>query len=506
MRYLLVSLLFLLGGAAHAQSDDLPETLPFEDSVVVQYPTGWEVTTLDDGRQRLTSQDSIVDFFPPDLLVERYDIDPDEGFIDLLLQFFPNWDYTEGVAFDADAVTRVTLDGREAATYDFTDAFGDEALLVAVTFRDGRRGVVVGLTFGGALTERETILEIAATFDLERPQTDLDEKSGSLENALDGISPELPPGWELITFFDDTRIGYDPALWDVNRMEPEIVNLRTDDQSLIVIIYSADTLAEANANTPADVLAYDLRNVETADFDPARVEPITVAGVDGVTDVYQLETAEGVPFDMRMIALPVAQGNYLVAAIVPTQQAELPDLTESFAVLDTLVTTETAQSTGAELATADTPLSQSYTLELTSAVLEISLPESWQVDDDGSPILFLSEYTSYLPGWIAPDEQANFDIQDGDLVQALRAFFQPSDPELTFRLENVKIQAVGDETVARYDYLDSDGESAVTVTLLARLDANGWILLASYLPRTDDQIMEADAALNVFFSTTVTPQ
>lgn len=63
--------------------------------------------------------------------------------------------------------TALTLDGRPAARLDFIDTQGKNGLLLAVTFRDGRLGLIHVLTTGAAMLplDVDTALDVAASFD-----------------------------------------------------------------------------------------------------------------------------------------------------------------------------------------------------------------------------------------------------------------------------------------------------------------------------------------------------
>ncbi|MFW5691059.1 MAG: hypothetical protein ACOCXZ_01050 [Chloroflexota bacterium] len=508
---LAVLLLALLPGVAAAQGPALTETYTFPSGATANYPAAWEVVPFGDGRDSLRSDDSIVSLFDPASLEERGIVSPD--LTRLLAAFFPGWDYTSGVVLELDDVVVTTIEGREMALYDFIDSFGDEALLVAVRFSDGTAGIVSGLTVGGALTERDTIIAIATTFDYPAEEAQQPGNQGvGLSGALSGIAgtpgtvTDLDPvsAGSTYMFDEGVSVTYDDARWQVIEQTEDGLILSDDETRIALFTYYARTLEQQRLDTPEDVMAYDFETLEVSEFyDATQVTAYSLGDLSGARYDYLAVTDDGDQFDVTVLVLPLDYGGALRVRVVPEFGTEITDFDAVEAILETL--DAPAEPVINPPAAADDPLVERYTFEGDAFDITFSFPESWEaVADDEGFVRFFSDFTTYLPGWFTETRLSEEGIDPSDLTGVLELYFFPSDETLAFDPNNVKVQTIDGRSVARYDYIDTDEVGSYTSTLLAAEVDGGYVLLAQFFPRYGERTIEGEAALRVFLSGEIT--
>lgn len=139
--------------------DGLDADFAFPSGATLSYPSGWELE-FNGQVAALYSDDSLVGLWDASGTAQL----PGD-IVATLLADFGGLNADNPLPDAADVLVQ-TINGREIATYDYIDSFGDEAVYIIVTFSDGTFGSISGLTYGGELTERDIILQIAASFDL----------------------------------------------------------------------------------------------------------------------------------------------------------------------------------------------------------------------------------------------------------------------------------------------------------------------------------------------------
>lgn len=487
-------------------------TYTFPSGAFATYPAGWEVQTLSDGRDIIVSEDSIVALFDPDLAASFRPGSQSGDLVDGLGVFFPGWDYTEGQPFDAALVQVTTLGGRDAAIFDFTDSFGDEAVLIALRFFDGRTGYVSGTTFGGDLTERGEIIQVAATFDFPG--------GASANNTIKGASvtsdDNQPKGEDSVvgdpvgaityTFLDGTSLLYDPSVWFPNGSEDDdFLFLEGEGISASFELYTAETMTRENLPTPADVIAYDFELLElTQYFDPSGLEEVRIAETAATQFAYIAETDSG-PLQIYVIGIPLESGGVMRVRIGGDfVDGGLPGLSNALLLTRTVAPTAEIETSAAS---STTPLPRAYTFDGTSLDITVNYPNSWEVtqEDDGF-IYFVSDYTTYVPGWYGFSRLEEEGLTSDDLAGAIGVYFSPADEALAFNPANVKIQEIDGQRVASYAYVDTDDIGSYTVTILATEMTDGFVFFSRYYPRFGEQTIEGEAALSIFLNTILTEE
>ena len=150
-RLLLLLLITTFATQLSAQSLPLPLRYELPSGYAFNLPEGWELFEDDDGLFA-TSDDTILqiidDLSSYDSLQELIEV------------------YSEGYFQPTQAVYYNLPDGRNAARAEYIDSYGDEAVDIAIEASDGSLGYFVGLTYEGALEEYDTILAIAASYNV----------------------------------------------------------------------------------------------------------------------------------------------------------------------------------------------------------------------------------------------------------------------------------------------------------------------------------------------------
>jgi hypothetical protein len=135
-----------------------------EDGVIIEYPSHFYVDVSGNSYDLFESDDStFVVYVPRPYSVYALEAGDIGGFLQAM---FMETMSAEGLTFDVDRMEVGTMDGRLTALYDYTDAYGDEALMIVIQLADGRVGVINAWAVKGMLIERNMAISMAVSYNI----------------------------------------------------------------------------------------------------------------------------------------------------------------------------------------------------------------------------------------------------------------------------------------------------------------------------------------------------
>lgn len=156
----LLLLVFFAVGVSAAQGVELSETYTFEDGASFQYPSDW---TLDDAGPVSVASDQTRVTVVDNAALRRLGVSSGRAITDALHSYF--LDQHSDISYKTALAESVEIGGRDALRYPYEASEDNAGLLIALRFGDGNIGILDAVSLDGELTEEETVLAIAASFE-----------------------------------------------------------------------------------------------------------------------------------------------------------------------------------------------------------------------------------------------------------------------------------------------------------------------------------------------------
>jgi hypothetical protein len=227
MRTIMIALLVLLTGVTAQAQDvrfdaDLSQFYVFADGTTFRYPATWEGE----------SYEALASVFNEDyyFTLMNYDFFERRGLpaeADLTTVMQTDFDSVYGAGmFDPSRIVMLTVNGREALRYDFTDESETEARSYAIRLSDGTFGLMYAFSNSDLPLAQAPVRAILRTFDsnpLEKLLPVLVEVAAleGVESVADDLIIRYPVGWTIeqldfgVTFYGPgeatSLIAFDPA-------------------------------------------------------------------------------------------------------------------------------------------------------------------------------------------------------------------------------------------------------------------------------------------------------